>query len=613
MAEVTFDAADWAPQADDFGRFLSGLCSPPSDEATEVFAEKHVVVQDGPFSGAHWRLSFTPFAKFIFEGIRTQGVKRVTIMMSAQYVKTMVLLIDFLRNAKHDPADTMWVMSQDEQMGEFVTKRLMPYIEGCDAVAPLLASKTARLVQFDTFNLLLRGSNSRARLQSDPIRRVYCDERREWKPGAIDLLRKRMRTFPNAMEVSAGTAGDEFDELHSDYDEGTQTRAHVSCLVCGHSQPIRFGRDASAIWKSARECGGFRWEANDVTRPGGKWNYEEVAKTVRFECENAKCRTLFPNDQKYELIRTMHAHDYNPNAPAHLKSYGGSAFEAIWASCDWDKLVIEFLKAVEQARQGNIEPMKAFVTETLGEPWQDRLGVVEDFGFLSQRLGDYDFAEPWSEERARFMAADKQAEGGEHYFWLIRAFGLNGRSRLIAHGRCNSYLELEEARKHYGVKASNAIIDSGFKANEVYRFCASSGWKPFKGDSADYYLSRDAKTGKTFRQLWKWEWAQPEGERVIGRPVKVRLFRFSTNWIKDLHAEFTTGLIGDWTLPKATGRDYMRHATCEVREGRPDTKGRMHYEWVQKHRENHWNDCELMIDVAAIVTGLIVAARRAAQ
>ena len=168
MGEVTIDLADWEEQGEEFAAFLSGLCSPPSDEATEVFAEKHVIVQDGPFAGAHWRLSFTPFAKWIFEGIRRVGVKRVTIMMSAQYVKTMVLLIDFLRNAKHDPADTMWVMSQDEQMGEFVEKRLMPYIEGCDVVAPLLVGKKARLIQFDTYNLLLRGSNSRARLQSEP-------------------------------------------------------------------------------------------------------------------------------------------------------------------------------------------------------------------------------------------------------------------------------------------------------------------------------------------------------------------------------------------------------------------------------------------------------------
>ena len=610
MGEVTFKAEEWQEEGVEFAGFLSGLCAPPSDEPTEEFAEKHVVVQDGPFAGANWRLSFTPLAKYIFAGIRTQGVKRVTIMMSAQYVKTMALLIDFLRNAKHDPADTMWVMSQDEQMGEFVQKRLMPYIEGCAVVAPLLVNKTARLIQFDTFNLMLRGSNSRARLQSDPIRRVYCDERREWKPGSIDLLRKRMRTFPNAMEISAGTAGNEFDELHSDYEEGTQTRAHVNCLKCGHSQPIRFGRDSTAIWKLARECGGFKWDTNDVTRPNGKWNYEEVSKTVRFECENPECRELHTNEQKYDLMRTMHVHDYNPSAPSHLKSFGGSAFEAIWASCDWDKLVVEFLKAIEQARNGNIEPMRAFITETLGEPWQDRLGVVEDFGFLTQRMQDYDFGDVWSEERVRFMAADKQAEGGEHYYWLIRAFGLNGRSRIISHGRCNSYLELEEARKHYGVKPNNSVIDSGYKANEVYRFCNATGWKPFKGDDADYYLAKDEKSGKTFRQLWKWEWAQPEGERVVGRPVRVRLFRFSTNWIKDLHAEFTTGLIGDWTLAKKTGRDYMRHATCEVREARRDSKGRQHFEWVQKHKDNHWNDCELMIDVAAVVTGLIVARRQ---
>ncbi len=48
----------------------------------------------------------------------------------------------------------------------------------------------------------------------------------------------------------------------------------------------------------------------------------------------------------------------------------------------------------------------------------DQLGVIEDFGFLDQRRAEYDFGEPWAEEHARFMAADRQAAGGEHYWWV---------------------------------------------------------------------------------------------------------------------------------------------------------------------------------------------------
>jgi phage terminase large subunit GpA-like protein len=607
MAKVRINPEDWQEAGDEFAKFLCSVCSPPSDEPTEVFAEKNVVVQDGPFAGSMWRLQFTPFAKFIFAGCRTAGVKRVTIMMSAQYVKTMALLIDFLRNAAEDPADTMWVMADADQMAEFMEKRLMPYIEGCVPVEKLFRGKARSLLRFETFNLLLRGSNSRAKLQSDPIRRVYCDERREWKPGAIDLLRKRMRTFPNALEISAGTAGKENDELHADYLEGSQTRAHIQCPKCGHSQPIRFSKDATTLWPKPRECGGFLWDTNDTTKPGGEWNYAEVAKTVRFECENPQCRATFKNAQKYDLIRTMHPHDYNPSAPPEFKSFGGSAFEAIWESCDWDKLVIEFLKAVEQAKLGNVEPLKAFITETLGEPWKDEIGVVEDYGFLEARKSDYGFGDVWPDEITRFMAADRQEAGGEHYWYVIRAFGPFGKSRLINYGRCNSKLELEETRQRWEVPIQNAVIDSGYNATDVYKFCLSTGWKAFKGDDAEFFMHRSTKTKKVIRRLWEMTRVDPFMGTANQSRRSMPLFRWSNNGIKDALTTYMNGLVGEWTIPKKSPRQYMKQVTAERREEVTDLHGRVKFIWKRKFRDNHLFDCELMIHCAAIITRIFQA------
>ena len=45
--------------------------------------------------------------------------------------------------------------------------------------------------------------------------------------------------------------------------------------------------------------------------------------------------------------------------------------------------------------------------------------------------------------------------------------------------------------------------------------------------------------------------------------------------------------------------------TAEVREERQDSRGHIKMLWIQKRRENHYLDCELMIDVAAIITRLL--------
>ena len=83
------------------------------------------------------------------------------------------------------------------------------------------------------------------------------------------------------------------------------------------------------------------------------------------------------------------------------------------------------------------------------------------------------------------------------------------------------------------------------------------------------------------------------------------LFQWSNPGIKDHLALFTHGVIGQWTVPKSTGRDYFDQMTAEVREERQDSRGHIKMLWVQKRRENHYLDCELMIDVAAIITRLL--------
>ena len=49
--------------------------------------------------------------------------------------------------------------------------------------------------------------------------------------------------------------------------------------------------------------------------------------------------------------------------------------------------------------------------------------------------------------------------------------------------------------------------------------------------------------------------------------------------------------------------------TAEVREEREDSRGRIKVLWVQKRRDNHYLDCELMIDAAAIVSGFLKGAQ----
>lgn len=86
------------------------------------------------------------------------------------------------------------------------------------------------------------------------------------------------------------------------------------------------------------------------------------------------------------------------------------------------------------------------------------------------------------------------------------------------------------------------------------------------------------------------------------------LFQWSNPSLKDHLALFTHGVVGQWTIPRRTGRDYLDQMTAEVREVREDSRGRIRVVWVQKRRDNHYLDCELMFDAAAIISGRLKAA-----
>lgn len=58
------------------------------------------------------------------------------------------------------------------------------------------------------------------------------------------------------------------------------------------------------------------------------------------------------------------------------------------------------------------------------------------------------------------------------------------------------------------------------------------------------------------------------------------LFQWSNPSIKDHLAIFMHGVVGQWTIPEKTGRDYLEQMTAAVREEREDSRRRIKVLWV---------------------------------
>jgi hypothetical protein len=609
---------------------------PPSSLPDDAWCEKHYEIQRGSGKGRP-QFDTLPMARIILRYMNRSlcaWVSRLVLMVSAQSVKTETVMMSLCRRIAERPVDTMFATATKDSAKELTQKALYPSIENCAPAAEFLPPVSRRAKQLLVFGhgmkLLMRGSESRIGLQGDPIGFLICDERREWKPGAIGMIRKRVRTFADALEVSMGVAGEENDELHRDFNDGSQAFLHWNCPHCRRSQPFRFGKDASTLFPDERKLGGVVWPADETTKPGGKWDYDAVERTAEYECEG--CGARFKNHEKIGLLKTMHEVHRNPAAlKAGLVSLHYNALYMPWASCSFGAIAVEFLKACEALKVGDIEPMKTFVTETLGEPWQTR-NRKKATGAILERCGEYRMGEPigvfnvqdkrWiiDSNTALVLTFDRQKNCLKY---VIRQWHLNGAkkgaSRLVVCGETPDYGTLKEAQLKWRI-ASNTIFgqkgrangnvfgdDGGLHSQDFRNACITHGWTPLRGERFRYYLEKEKGTDgeeKLIRRGWRAAEFDIGTGNIAQYRATIAAWEFSSWWFKEkLYCLFLSGKGPEWLIPHDIPQEYLNELTADVlmEKKKPDGSTEQYF---HESDVNDFGDDEVMQLVVADIHGI---------
>lgn len=549
---------------------------------------------------------FLPASKFFFNHAQDYRCSRITEMVCHQSGKTENAIMLLNWSVVEVPLPTMWVMANADQCEDFGKDRMFPAFENCPpafAMAPKEREKwTRRMVQFDSMTLHLRGSNARGKLKSSPIGRIICDERADWKPGSIGTLRERLTTFSNSQEISMGTPGKENDELHTDWKEGSQTFMHFHCLDCNHSQPFRFGKDATVLFPKARDRGGLVWPCNDETKPNGVWDLTDggaVERLTRFECE--QCGRLYQNGEKVKLIKTIHEHHRNPDAlPSHYSS-SRNVLMMPWAKVAWGKIAVKFLKAVAAMKTGDMEPMITLVQEDFGEPWRP-LSSHKTHGDLLDRQGEYKLGEYWADP-----TDPKQLEKGSGYIltfdrqnigrlvYVVRQWRPNGQSRLIRYGEAPSLDDMRTLQIEMKIK--NRCVggdDHGPNVSSFRQKCMMWNWLPLFGEDQEQFTIQHSENGvnKSYRQGWRDTELDPGIGTTAQGPSRIPGLMWSNPWFKDkLYHFFICGQGPLWEIPTDAPAQYLKELNAnEWRE--KEINGRREHYWHETG-EDHAADCEL--------------------
>lgn len=586
-----------------------GLAPRPEETPWQFGQRVCVFDNESPRRGNPWSSESAVFIREFMEAFADNRIRDLSARCSAQSAKTQTVEVLLAWLIENDPGPAMWLMANADDVKSFARRRLIPFLEACPPVAPLLPEdrrkrKVDELI-LANMSLLLRGAQSKGKLSSNPVRYLFMDEVRDWPAWAKGTVEKRTRAYWNAKRVMISTADQENDAVDRAFLRGDQRRFMCLCPKCAFPQELQFGDERSPF--------GLKWEKDSTTCPGDEWDYEALAKTIRYECQDCHDTFLDVPRVRRMIVKPGHWKKHNLKADPARASFTWSALLPEWVP--WWESVKELLEAAAAKQRGDLEPLKTFVNETKGESWKDSLGEVRNWGFLEDRKAPYVLhrnspdSEPWQWEAEidRLLAIDVQGAGGRHYKWLCRAYAEGGASRLVDYGVGWSIAEMNEIIDALGVLHDDVGIDSGNWASEVYQNVIDSGrrWKAMKGDKAAFFRVEGV------RMPWTWTEVDPYSGTAQEKSVPpLRLLIFSSSGAKDRLASYMNAVEGfaPWQIPHDVGDDYLAEVTAEERQEVVVRSGVIEHRWVPRRKANHWGDCEQMCMIMAIAKGLIYTA-----
>jgi len=542
--------------------------------------DNYFVSPSSPMPG-RWRSDNTPWVREFMEQFATDDVSTISTMCSAQSAKTETMLALLAWLISEDPAPCMWVTSSEEEASKFWTERMKPSLEASPAIRDMIPTGRTRAKEifFPTMPLEIIGANAPSKLQSKPRRWLMLDEVRNWPPGALPMVLKRTRAFWNARRVVISTPDNEHDPVHQAFLEGDQRHYYVECPHCKEKQPLE--------WKS------MKWETNDETRPAGRYNFDRLAETIHYECLKG-CKISDAPGLRRKMVANGEWRRHNPDAPKSRVSFTWSAMLPPWVT--WRDLVEEFINASKAQEWGDHEPLKTFITESLGQPWRDELRYRKEKNFLAERMVNYNIGDSWDETQRIFLGVDVQKDC---LYYVVRAFGTFGRSRLLDYDKVIGFEDLLEVIERFGIDADDVAIDAAHRTGEVYKAIEESNykWKAFWGDDRAFWI-RDG-----MRQAWTISQIDPAvGTRMQGSVRPIRLYHWSNPTIKDKLELLMSGEGPEWQIPEKVSRNYLDQITAERREEIVDSKNRVTFRYVKIRKDDHFRDCESMVIAAATIT-----------
>lgn len=402
---------------------LIAVLTPPELVDPTTWAERNLIVPDGPKKLEGWSRVLTPFVEEPLNHTSVDSpVNEFCVMKSAQTGFTTLMIAAIGHTIDVEPCDQMIVQPTDGALTDFNSKKLQIAIDQSPSLNGKVAAQTARSgkasttyeKRYGSCSLTLALASSTADLRSKSVRKAWLDEVDEYEEdldgqgSPFDMIEARQESF---------------------LQDGSWKRAYVSTpTIKGGSHIERYwdGSDKRKWFVKCPHCRAddgenseFVFEFGPNFRYDAQWPYRAYYVAP---C----CGSVIEEFERRDMVRAGRWKATEPG-PGKMPGYHFNAMSSPFVP--WAKIAERAVKAgSDTAKQ------KTFYNLTLGLPFEMK-GDAPDHVRLFERREDglKRYAVP---PRGLLLtaAADVQMRG---IWYEITAWAPNGESWTVDAGYCD--------------------------------------------------------------------------------------------------------------------------------------------------------------------------------
>ncbi|MGA0900932.1 MAG: phage terminase large subunit family protein, partial [Luteolibacter sp.] len=276
MMKVNGSKRQWMEKVRRIKRAFFRNFRPPSSLTPSQWASNRVVIMDGLTPKYH--VENAPWQRDPLDIVADPEAKEIVFLAPIGTGKTTFMEAGLAYVIAEDPGPTLLVGQTDDDLKDWAETRMDYAIKNTPETAALLPKdrhkKRKMEILFPSMSLFLTGANLSG-LQSKSMRRVFCDEAWQYRPGMVNEARGRLHDRWNRQFFILSQAGVKGDDLDKAWVHTDQREFNFSCPGCGTIQP----------WKWCNVIYPEDETLDNLTR----------AQAAHLKCDNAECDWTCPD------------------------------------------------------------------------------------------------------------------------------------------------------------------------------------------------------------------------------------------------------------------------------------------------------------------------------